>query len=83
MAESDPNPTTVIVGEILRRLNAPQFVPFAIMLSDGSKHPVPTPDHCTVTRLLRRVQIEYDNYRIVEINPLHVTRLEAMNRPAA
>jgi len=71
-----------IVAEIISRLNAPEFRPFAILLSDGSRHEVPSRDHCTVTRLLRRIELEYDDCTIVQVNPLHITRLEE-RKPAA
>lgn len=78
------DPTTEMVAEIVARLDRPEFQPFAILMSDGSRHPVPTRDHCTVTRLLRRIEVEYDDeVRIVHINPLHITRLEAEQKPAA
>lgn len=79
-----PDPVTLITAELISRLEEPNFRPFSIMLSDGSVHDVPTRDHCTITRLLRRIEVERDNGRVVQINPLHITRIEAIDRkPAA
>lgn len=77
------DPTTAIVAEIITRLGVRDFLPFAIVLSDGSRKEVPSADHCTVTRLLRRIEVEHDDGRITLINPLHITRLESINKPAA
>lgn len=78
-----PDPTTVVVAEIISRLEDQDFKAFTIVLSDGSRHDIPTADHCTVTRLLRRIEIENDDGRVAFINPLRITRLEAIQRPAA
>jgi hypothetical protein len=67
---------TTIVAEITARLAAPEFRPFVITLSDGARHEVPSRDHCTVTRLLRRVELEHDDGSITHVNPLHITKLE-------
>ena len=77
-----PDPTTNIVTELIARLDAREFSPFVIMLSDGSRYEIPSRDHCTVTRLLRRVELEHDNGSITHVNPLHITKLEA-RKPAA
>jgi hypothetical protein len=77
------DPTTTFVAEIMMRLAEREFRPFSILLSDGSRHHVPTPEHCTVTRLLRRIELEYDGLTMVHINPLHITRLETAHKPAA
>jgi len=71
------DPTTNIVAEIMGRLADREFRPFAIMLSDGTRHEIPTRDHCTITRLLRRVEIEHDSGAITHVNPLHITKVEA------
>ncbi len=76
------NPVNLIVAEIIRRLEKPRFEPFTIVMSDGKRIDVPTADHCTVTRLLHRISVEHDDLRIFDINPLHVTRFEAI-KPAA
>ena len=77
-----PDPITSIVAEIVSRLAEREFRPFVILLSDGSRHVVPSRDHCTVTRLLRRVELEHDDGSITHVNPLHITRLELL-KPAA
>lgn len=77
-----PDPATQIVAEILARLDAREFQAFAILLSDGTRHEVPSRDHCTVTRLLRRLEVEHDDGTIAHINPLHITKLE-LRKPAA
>jgi hypothetical protein len=76
------DPTTTIVAEIIARLDEREFHPFAIMLSDGSRYDIPSRDHCTVTRLLRRIEVESDDGSIVHINPLHIAKLE-LRKPAA
>jgi hypothetical protein len=38
----DPNPTTVVLAELMRRLAAIPFVPFTIVMSNGDRHEVPT-----------------------------------------
>jgi hypothetical protein len=76
-----PDPTTNIVAKIMARLAEREFRPFVIMLSDGTRHDIPTRDHCTVTRLLRRIELERDDGTITHINPLHITKLEVL--PAA
>lgn len=80
---ADVNPITLVVAELLSRLEARDFTPFEIILSDGSRHAVPTPEHCTITRLLRRVEVENDDGRVAFINPLHVTKIESYRQPAA
>jgi hypothetical protein len=82
MVRAMPDPTSNIVTELISRLDAREFSPFVIMLSDGSHYEIPTRDHCTVTRLLRRVELEHDNGSITHLNPLHITRLVA-RKPAA
>ncbi len=72
----DANPIALIVAELVARLQAPEFEPFVIVMSDGSRHEVPTRDHCTVTKLLRRIEVEHDDLTIAFINPLHITKFE-------
>jgi hypothetical protein len=74
MPEFDP--ATVTLGELQARLNAAPFVPFQIVLSSGKSYAVPTPDHLNITRLLRRVSVEYDDGTVAYINLLHVTAIE-------
>jgi hypothetical protein len=76
-----PDPTTTMVAEIMARLDASEFRPFTITLSDGARYEIPSRDHCTVTRLLRRIELEHDNGSITHINPLHITKLE-LRKPA-
>ena len=83
MAERNPDPTTVILAELMQRLADTPFVPFTIVMSNGDRHEVPTADHITITRLLRRVELETDEPRIIDINPLHVATIERAGRPAA
>lgn len=80
---SDLNPATVIVAELLQRLAERPFEPFVIVLSNGSRHEVPSPDHCTVTRFSRRVTIDHDDGSFVTINSLHIAQIELLHKPAA
>jgi len=70
------NPITLVVSQLNRRLAEIPFRPFDIVMSNGARHAVPTPDHITITRLLRRIQVETDALHIAEINPLHVASIE-------
>jgi hypothetical protein len=79
----DPNPATAIVAELILRLAERPFVPFVIVLSNGSRHAVPTPDHCTVQRFSRRVNVDHDDGSFVTINSLHIAHLELLHKPAA
>ena len=80
---ADPNPATVIIVELLNRLGERPFEPFVIVLSNGSRHEVPTPDHCTVQRLSRRVNVDHDDGTFVTISPLHIAQIELLHKPAA
>ncbi len=77
------NPATVIVAELIQRLAAHPFEPFVIVLSKGSRHEVPTPDHCTVSRLSRRVTVDHDDGSFVAINAPHIAQIEQLHKPAA
>jgi len=79
----DPKPATVIVAELLQRLAERPFERFVIVLSNGSRHQVPSPDHCTVTRFSHRVNVDHDDGSFVTINPLHIAQIELLDRPAA
>ena len=79
----DANPAAVIVAELSQRLAAHPFEPFVIVLSDGSRHEVPTPDHCTITRISRRVTVDHDDGTFVFVNPLRVAQIELLHKPAA
>jgi hypothetical protein len=76
---SDVNPGTVNVAELQIRLNSVPFVPFRIVVSSGMSYDVPTPDHLTITRLSRKVVVEYDDYTGAYINPLHITAIEPLS----
>ncbi|MEY2881053.1 MAG: hypothetical protein RLZZ15_3433 [Verrucomicrobiota bacterium] len=76
-----PDPTAVITAQLRRRLDAPQFSPFIIVTSDGARHEVPSRNHLTITRLLRRVELEHDSGDVEEINPLHITRIVVARQP--
>jgi hypothetical protein len=80
---ADPNPSTVVVAELLHRLSERPFEPFVIVLSNGSRHEVPTADHCTVQRFSRRVNVDHDDGSFVTINPLHISQIELLHNPAA
>jgi len=79
----DPNPAAVIIAELLQRLGEHPFQPFVIVLSNGSRHAVPSPDHCTVARISRRVTVDHDDGSFVLINPLHIAQIELLHKPAA
>ena len=78
-----PDPTVLITAELVARLDPREFQPFSIVLSDGSRHEIPTADHCVVTKILRRIEVEHDDGTIAIINPLHIAKLELHKRPAA
>ncbi len=79
----DLNPATVIVAEIFQRLAERPFEAFVIVLSNGSRHEVPTADHCTVQRFSRRINVDHDDGSFVTINALHVAQIELLHKPAA
>ena len=81
MTPSENNPVTVMLAEIIRLQEAAPFQPFVIVTSSGKTYEIPTPDHLTITRRLRRISIEYDDYSGVDLSPLHVTAVEV--RPPA
>jgi len=70
------DPVTTIVAELVARLSAPAFSPFDIVMSDGGRVSVPTADHCIVTRILRRIEVEHDDGSISILSPLHISRIE-------
>lgn len=78
----DSNPGTLVVAEIIARLSESGFEPFALVLTDGSRLDIPSADHCTVSRLLRRVTVEHDDGSVIFVNPLDVIKLERL-KPAA
>jgi len=73
---SEQNPHTLIVGELLERLHHRPFKPFDIVLSHGARHHVPTADHLTIPRIVRRVLLDFDDGSFATINPLHIASLE-------
>jgi len=70
------DPISIVIGQLNKRLTATPFKPFDIVMSNGARHVVPTPDHITITRLLRRIEVETDALHMAEINPLHVATIE-------
>jgi hypothetical protein len=76
MTPPDVNPVTVMLAEIIRLQEAAPFRPFVIITSSGKTYEIPTPDHLTITRRLRRISIEYDDCSGVDLSPLHVTAVE-------
>ena len=79
----DPDPSTVVIAELLQRLAAHPFEPFVIILSNGTRHQVPSREHCTVARISRRVTVDHDDGSFVMINPLHIAHIELLHKPAA
>ena len=72
------NQNTVMLAELNKRLGAVPFQPFLIVTSSGKSYEVPTPDHLTITRLLREVFVEKDDGTAVAINLLHVAAIERL-----
>ena len=77
------DPVTVMLADITQRLQARPFQPFVLKLSDGTRHKVPTSDHCTVSRLSRRLTVDHDDGSFVAISALHVTQLGQLRRKSA
>ena len=75
----ESNPGTVHLAELQARLNAPSFVPFRIVLSSGKTYDIPTPDHLTMSRLLRRVSVEFDDCTAAYIDVFHITAIEPLS----
>jgi hypothetical protein len=73
------DPSTIILAELNERLGASPFVPFVIITSSGKAYEVPTPDHLTITRLLRRVSVERDDGTASSVNLLLVTAIEPLS----
>jgi hypothetical protein len=76
MTPPDSDPVTVMVARILHLQQAAPFQPFVIVTSSGKSYAIPTADHLTVTRLSRRILIEYDDYSGADVSPLHVAAVE-------
>lgn len=79
----DLNPATVVIADILQRLANRPFEPFVIVMSNGSRHEVPTTDHCTVQRISRRINVDRDDGSFVTLNPLQINQVELLHKPAA
>ena len=77
------NRETVNLAELQARITAAPFVPFRIVLSSGKTYDVPTPDHLSISRLLHRVSVEYDNGTATYINLLHITAIEPLSPAGA
>lgn len=80
---ADPHPATVIIAELIQRLAGRPFERFVVVLSNESRLAVPTPDHCTVQRFSRRVNVDHDDGSFVTIKPLHIAQIELLHKPAA
>jgi hypothetical protein len=72
------NPELRNLAELQARMRAVPFVPFRIILSGGKVYEVPTVDHLSISRLLHRVSVEYDNWTAAYINLLHITSIEPL-----
>ena len=77
------NRETVNLAELQARITAAPFVPFRIVLSSGKTYDVPTADHLTISRLLHRVSVEYDDGTAAYINLLHITAIEPLSPAGA
>ena len=67
------------LAELQARLAHAPFAPFRIVMSSGKIYDIPTPDHPTISRLLRRVSVEYDDFTAAYINLLHITAIEPLS----
>ena len=77
------NRETVNLAELQARITAAPFVPFRIVLSSGKAYDVSTPDHLSISRLLHRVSVEYDDGTAAYINLLHLTSIEPLSPAGA
>jgi hypothetical protein len=83
-SDTDPPPRfNPMVAEILKLQAAVPFHPFVVTTSSGRSYEVPTPDHITVTRLLRQIEIEEDDGIGATISPFHVTAVERITKAAS
>src|SRR5688572_13324220 len=55
------NSNTVMLAKLNQWLNAVPFIPFQIVTSSGKTYEVPSPDHLTITRLLKEILVERDD----------------------
>ncbi len=65
-----------MVGNVKRLLSARPFVPFTIVMTRGSRYPVPTPDHCGIDPQSSRVVVWFDDGSGITIAGLHMASLE-------
>jgi len=72
------NQNTMVIAELIKRQNAVPFVPFMIVTSSGKTYEVPSPDHLSITRLLREITVERDDGTSALVNPLHVAAIERL-----
>ena len=80
---NEANPATIIIAELIRRLGEQPFQPFVLVMSNGTRHEVPTPDHCTVARISRRVTVDRDDGSFEFVNPIQINQIELLHKPAA
>jgi hypothetical protein len=76
---ADFNRETLNLAELQARINAAPFLPFRIVLSSGKTYEVQTADHLTISRLLHRISVEYDDGTAAYINLLHITAIEPLS----
>ena len=76
--DSDIGPEMRNLAELQARMRAVPFVPFRIVLANGKVYAVPTVDHLSISRLLHRVSVEYDDWSAAYINLLHITAIEPL-----
>ncbi len=69
-----------MVDEIPKRLLAVPFRPFAILTSDGSRYPVPHPDHVSVGPRGTLVVVWDDNDTTSTLSPLHIVSVKTLRR---
>ena len=73
------NRATVNLAELQARVSAAPFVPFRIVLSSGKTYDVPTPDHLSISRLLHRISVEYDDGTASYISLVHINAIEPLS----
>lgn len=76
LATDELNPATVIIVEVLNRRRASPVEPFVIVLSNRSRHEVPTPDHGGVQRFSRRANVDHDDGSLVTIDALRIAKIQ-------
>ena len=73
------NRETVNLAGLQARVSAVPYVPFRIVLSSGKTYDVPTPDHLSISRLLHRISVEYDDGTASYISLVHITAIEPLS----